>query len=383
MPKSRILVVETLRSLIVFILFYTVFVSAVYAFNGSGAILWQALLLLAPAALNFALRRLCRTFWEQLIAHAVLPVVLAVVLPFEALTVMWIAAVAIMALFSVAFSLRPPSAESAGFIFPVIGLFILLTFWAASGDHSLLTAVYPVALILVISGRMLLTRMIKMDRSLEIMHQTYKQPVDRIITFDYKLTAGVAVVLVAMVAVIYLLVLSPIIGAIMGLSPEVGEFDMPTAPYVPLSLPEGGGDGLDPMAAFRQENGSWAIWEFLTRVLFGIGGIGLVVLAVYVAYRVLMFFLGLRIHKKAASPMGVSAEDQREFIWRAPKIRGQKRRVASNLHPIRKLFKDTAKKHVKMGVPIKKSDTPTEMKDRIRVEDIGELVETYEEVRYK
>jgi hypothetical protein len=74
--------------------------------------------------------------------------------------------------------------------------------------------------------------------------------------------------------------------------------------------------------------------------------------------------------------------DEREFIRPAPRLRSL-RATPAPLHPIRKLFKDTAKKHVKMGVPIKHSDTPTDMKNRIHSEDIGGLVEEYETVRYK
>jgi len=131
------------------------------------------------------------------------------------------------------------------------------------------------------------------------------------------------------------------------------------------------------------ERTSSPFWEFLTNIIFGIVSIGIIALILYVAYRLLMVLLRLRPRRRDMYSDSASTEDEREFIRPKARKRNRIRSVFSELHPIRRLFKETAKKHVKMGVSIKKSDTPTDIKNRIHSEDISDLADEYAEVRYR
>ena len=380
-PKMRKLAIEALGNFTYLLLFYAISATVALMVSDNSAVLWQAGLLAVPVIINFLLRRVCRTFWELLIAHIVLPVLMVVFMPNNPMTFVWVAAVAGLGLYSVILPYRRLPTEAISFGAVCALILVALSFWAAATERMQLVAMYPVVLVLAVAGRMLFIRMIKMDRSLEIIHQSYKQPIDRLIAFDYKLSAGIGAAFVAMAAAIYLLLIAPIVNALRRTTPTVPNIELEDNGRIPDAIIMR--DASPP--AFLEDmphREPWLFWDILTPIVFAIATTLALILVVYGAYRLLMFLLGLKAHKSSLATDTLNITDEREFIRPAPRLRSL-RATPAPLHPIRKLFKDTAKKHVKMGVPIKHSDTPTDMKNRIHSEDIGGLVEAYETVRYK
>ncbi|MCL2286462.1 MAG: hypothetical protein FWC32_08880 [Firmicutes bacterium] len=382
MPKSRQIVVEAIHYLTYFILFYGIFATIVFLISEDTASLLWAGLMIVPGIIFFLFRQITTRLGVLLALHLVIPVLVAVILPNDIINNTWAAIALALTIHSIIFAYQKKPTEIASFIAPCSIILIIFTFWAVNTGNWVLVPMYPVLLAIIVIGRILLIRMIKMDRSLDAIHMSYKQPIDKIITFDYKLTIGLIVAITGVSLVIYLLLISPVSNVIVNMRREAVELDF-----------EGRGLQETPRPApsvhinrlFQlEEHPSSPFWDLLSSVVFGVASIGIIAGVLYGLYRILMFLLSYSSHRSKHQTASVSIEDEREFIRpKASKRRSRIRSVLTELHPIRRLFKETARRHVKMGVPIKQSDTPTDMAGRIQSEDISSLAEEYAEVRYK
>jgi hypothetical protein len=288
-----------------------------------------------------------------------------------------------LAIHSVIFAFSKPPTDTVSFIVPGAIVLIFLSVWAWQTGNLQLAAIYPFLMAVIVIGRILLIRMVRMDRSLEAMQLSYKQSIGKIITFDYKLAAGVVLALVAIALAIYLLLISPLISMLMGAFSDppniefVADRGLPeTMPHVPQEPSQNIFEYYEPRT-FR-------FWDILSQVILGILSLAVIVIIIYGLYRFALFLLSYKVSRKNTGEDFLDLEDEREFIPPPSKNRrGRFRSVFADLHPVRRLFKETAKKHVKMGVPIKKSDTPSEITKRIRTEDISTLTDEYTQIRYK
>jgi len=382
MTKTRRLVVEAIDNITYFALFYGIFAAIIYLITSDPMDLLRATFMIVPAMINFLLRRVTNQLGKLIAIHSVLPILLVVILPNNMITAVWVTITAGLALFSVIFAFRKPPTEAASFIAPCATLFVILSLWSASIGSWHLTVIYPFLLAIAVTGRILLLRLIKMDRSLEAMHLSYKQPIDKIVAFDYKLTAGLIAALVGVSLAMYLLLIAPIAGAIFRAVPALPQIDidsgreMPDDTRLESSLP------ITDLLNIPERAPS-PFWEFLTRIAFGIVSLAIIAIILYGLYRFLMLLLSRRAGNDGMHVDSASTEDEREFIRPQSRTRNRVRSAFTELHPIRRLFKETAKKHIKMGVSIKQSDTPTDIKNRIHSEDISNLAEEYAQVRYK
>ena len=382
MTKTRRLVVEAIDNMTYFVLFYGIFAAVIYLITSDPMDLLRAIFMIVPAIINFLLRRVTNQLGKLIAIHSVLPILLVVILPSNMITAVWVTITAGLALFSVIFAFSKPPTEAASFITPCAALFVLLSLWSASIGSWHLTVIYPFLLTIAVAGRILLLRLIKMDRSLEAMHLSYKQPIDKIVAFDYKLTAGIIVALVGISLAIYLLIIAPIASAIFRAIPALPEIETESDRVMPDAAP------FQPSLSMTDlfdipERAPSPIVELLTRIFFGVVSLAILAIMLYGIYRFLMFLLSHSTHKNNIHADSANTEDEREFIRPKSRTRNRIRSAFTELHPIRRLFKETAKKHIKMGVSIKQSDTPTDIKNRIHSEDISSLAEEYAQVRYR
>jgi len=384
MPTTRKLVIEAIGYFTYFALFYSIFASIVLLITGDPADLLRAGLMIVPGIVYFLLRRIATNLSILLLLHSILPIALGVILPSSMMTIVWVTICGVLALHSVIFAFSKPPTDAISFIIPCSMIFLFLSIWATRAGHGYFTIIYPTLLIIAVTGRILQVRMIKMDRSLEVIQSSYKQPIDKMIAFDYKLTAGLIIVITGMALVLYFLLIAPLTNAIGNANINLPEIEIESNVG---SIPESA--ARPPISPFQDsedlpERPPSLFWDLLTHILFGVVIIGLLALVIYGTYRFLMFLLSTRLYKGNYAANSSDIEDHREFIRPISSRRFQRIRSAlAELHPTRRMFRDTAKKHIKMGIPIKKSDTPTDISKRIQSEDISNLVEEYAQVRYK
>ena len=381
MTKNRILIGEAIDSFLFFVLFFGVFAPIAYLINaGLSSIVYSALMII-PATINFFLRRISRKLGVLLLVHSIIPIAIGIILLTRATTLLWVVIAMALALNSVVFAFRKLPTDRASFIAPCVVIFTFAAGWAFMVGQSHFLMLYPILLTITVLGRILLMRMLKMNMSLDAIETAYKQPIDKIITFDYKLTAGLVVAIPGVAFVIYMLLISPVIELIWQTAvpaieitpPEIGERPIGA---IPAAAPtEAEAHDL----SFREPSRAWRL---LTTVFFGVGSIGVIAGVCYGIFRLVLFILTRSASKYIEQTVETDIEDIREFVRPASTRRRRLHDVFVELHPIRRLFRDTAKKHIKMGVSIKKSDTPTDMAMRIQSEDISNLADEYAQVRY-
>ena len=380
MPNSRKQIVKALDDLTFFALYFGVFSTIAFEITSMG--LLYSTLLIIPAIVNFFLRRITTNLGKLILLHSIIPIALAIILPTHAGVFVWVAISLWLALHSVIFAFRKTPTDTISFIVPAAfilgGISVMDAMYAGT---SIFTILYPALLCIAVLGRILLIRMIKMNSSLDAMHLSYKQPIDKIIVFDYKLIVGIVVVVIAISVIMYVLIIAPLVQLIWNNIPNAPEFggwtrgELPTG-TTPAQPPTASQADIPAPPVFR-------FWNALATVLFGITGIGMLIGTAYGIYRILLYLSSRRYNRDQLESAPTNIQDEREFIRPRAKKQRKKALVAiAELHPIRRMFRDTAKKHIKVGVQIKKSDTPTDIVTRIRSEDISTLAEEYAEVRY-
>jgi len=222
--------------------------------------------------------------------------------------------------------------------------------------------------------------MAQINESLEVITQTSNQPVKKILTFDYKAMAVLSVVMVGAIIFLHVFLVSPALEAISGIRINVLHEPLNIQDSIPELEQAGFAPGMALIGDIDAE--PMLIWRVLER-LFMLLVPPLLVLGVgYFIFRVIREVyrrLGMKNAQDTEHASGL--EDIKEFIS-APKLKRTWFFGPRGEHKLRKRFRETITRHIKKGVPIKKSDTPFDMAGKIRAEDIGSLVDEYAAVRY-
>jgi len=370
--------VEAMDHFTFFILYYSIFsFLAISATNDLDSFL-HGTFLLVPFVINFFLRRIARRFGVLVLLHAPFPILVGLVLsPFPA-TFWWVIMAIALAIHSIVFAFRGPPTEKAGFM--AACCILIGGPGVVTALVGLSAAVYPALLTLAVVGRILLIRMVKMDVSLDTMYNTYNQPINKIMAFDYKLMLGLGAAFAIVAVVLYLAIFAPLSGLLVD--------NLPNPPQFELDAEGRGlfrdvrGEPTPPTGEDFRLQGQRSFWNSIGSIFFLITGIAMTIGIIYGAFIILRYLANRKTAKPELGIESCDLEDEREFILPRNDSRKKRRAVESSLHPIRRLFRDTAKKHIKMGVSIKKSDTPTDIAKRIVTEDINNLANEYAEVRY-
>jgi len=316
------------------------------------------------------------------LTHMIIPVMLIIFLPPTTQGILWIIFSVFTSIFSLGFGLGKKPETSLGFIILTAVFFIFFSLLMADAGNWGLVRVFPLVLVAVSVCRILVVHMTKMDNSLNSANSSSKQAVGNILKFNYKLLTGLTVTFVAIVAVLYLFLVAPLLDAVSNLAPESPAFqrmEFDEAFYSPPSEHMADEEFAEWSARLLTRETPW----YATLILNIILGVIVVFVLSLIIYGIAITLLRWsRISAKVSSTAkndSSQTEDIKEFIL----PRGRKKRVKlDGLHPVRRLFRETLTKHIKKGIPIQKTDTPTDMTHRIPTDDFGDLAKEYSQVRY-
>ncbi|MCL2198085.1 MAG: hypothetical protein FWB80_04100 [Defluviitaleaceae bacterium] len=291
---------------------------------------------------------------------------------------LWVAGgVFVLVLFATTF-FRRGVAIGRGFADFMPVAFIPLSVWAARSGHGGLVTVFSVVMVIVIIGSFVLLHMARMDETLEVMPLSSAAPVRRIISFNYKLMAGLAGLVLVLTLVLFFAVVMPVFGILAEIFPGLPEFVHPERPDMEVAQrPMGGLRDLEtPGMLSREQSPVMQIFGLVIRIVFSVFIVVAVAFCGYMIIRAFLKWSGTRKIYYEQMAKDMDAIDEKEFILPIRK----KERTQQPDNEIRRRFKAAVKRHIKNGVPIEKSDTPSDMQVRITAEDIG--VGEYEQVRY-
>jgi len=240
---------------------------------------------------------------------------------------------------------------------------------------------YPVLIVIVVIAVEARSRMLKVDTSLEMTAKTSVQPIKQILRFDRKLMPILVLVLIV-IALAAHFAIEPQLNRInfSGIERDSG---LPNPQSVETAAPPGASGGMD-LSSLGEGRGPGAFWVILEMLLVFALRIALIVVPIFLLISgALALYRMLAYNKKAPS----FEEDEDEKIFILPeKIQHRIKNPLSyfnwNENKVRRAFRKKVQQHVKAGVPIVFSDTPAEMAERIKGEDLGGLVEEYRRVRY-
>ena len=391
MTRKRKLILAAIDDLAVLAVFYGLAITPVYFITGDSAVLWWMGLIAVPFWANFAIRRVTKVFWQSLLAHLPLLAAVAFVSQFLPMhPVLWIAVGCVLTLFSlVRFSSFAPRGGYDFMIFSALA-FLALTIFSIRAENFLLASVYPVVVTVIVIARVIVLHMLQMDASLEAIRLASEQPVRRIIAFDYKLAAGLGLVVLTLALVLYFVLIAPALGFIARVMPGIPQMDIAyrEVPELFREYPHQGTGGFDP--SLFDEVPPSPVAEVILAILSVVVGAMAISLGIYFLYLITLAVLRLlnsRARRLGADGKKDFAEDEKEFILPLNVKRPRPiKTLLQNEHPTRRLFRETVTQSIKMGVPLNQSDTPTEItntiQSRTQADDIAGLAEEYAKVRY-
>ena len=341
-------------------------------------------LFLVSATVSFCLfmaRRAIRPILPMVLMHLIFPVAAFYFAPDIFSRVLYIGVTLVLVVFSLQQRHNRAPTFSSGFIYVAPIIFIVFALVLGYQGHGYMYNLYAVLMVFACVGSKLHIRMTQVNDSLEVITQTSTQPVKKILAFDYKAMVIFSVILVGLILFLHIFLMRPALEVVSGirvnmqLDPSFGEEADAPAPAPPIG---GMGMGLGELG-YREPS---LILRFMERLLMlaipPLIALGLGIVLFRVA-RNIYRRLGLKGSHDHEHASGY--EDIKEFI-RAPKLKRSWFFGPRNEHKLRKLFRETMTRHIKKGVPIRKTDTPAEMAGKIQAEDVNSLVEEYVVVRY-
>ena len=276
---------------------------------------------------------------------------------------------------------------------------------ARFGFYHLARGFYPFLVLVISVGYPMYVRMVLLDKTLSAISIASVQPVKRILDFDNRVIACLTGGIILFVLGFSLVFVGPFITAarhiplpdpmtIMTYTPEDDYADDLYAEleriieilqedveeWRTIRIPEGIRRFLELFMFYLQR-----VLTFFTLTFLIVVTIAIIAGAVY-----LIVNMWRRYGRRRSRPpltldsqeeeMGYTDIEEREFIL--PVLNFKRRKITSPKDPIRKKFRDKIMEHMKRGVWIPASDTPTEMARRITTEDIRHLASEYSKTRY-
>jgi len=382
MKPFRILIVEAVDNIAYLALFYGIFAMIMYVMLYEASLLRLALIAL-PFWGNFVLRRIFKNFWVSLVAHSGFPIIAFFLLPEMFSRVFWVGATIAMAVYSLKHYFRIQPSSGSGFMVFGGGAIVVLSIGAAFAGYWPLVPIYPPLFLIMAIGRMVLSHMLQMDVSLEAVQLSSAQPVERIISFNYKLMAGLSAAVLAATLLLFFVLVNPA----MNIAAQRFQFPwtLPMPDFYDMAVrePPGTINEFDILSMLGDGDAEPSLFGRIMSIFLLLLGVFSVAGAVILVFIVTFNAITNGLNKKhfSHSENASDTEDTREFIRRTKTSR--KRRDPQGEHPIRRLFRKTVSRHIKMGVPIMKSDTPTDISKRITSEDISSLASNYADIRYR
>jgi len=362
-----------------------------YAVLATPVVLWLdlrvdvlLLMMVIGSCYFFIIRRAIKPVAPMFLAHIIVPVAAWFLAPGMFYMILYIAAAVVLGFFSVYQRYKKFQTISSEFLFFAPGALVALALIVGYLGHTHLYPHYGALIIIVAVGGRLHSRMSTMNTSLRAITLSSNQPLEKILRFDYKAMIILTLLLVGLVLLINVLFIRPILEVISGIS--INFTLEPTEPgeaMIPQDIFDGGVGGINPLQylanTYREPNRFFVIfWQIM---MWAISIVAVAAICILVFFIILTIYRRMRFKKSGDEDLNEGFEDIKEFIP-TPKARSWWRRGPRGEHRVRRLFRETVTRHMKKGVPIKCSDTPLQMADRITKEDIGGLAEEYAGVRY-
>ena len=434
MEKRRALTTEIIDTFLHLIIFYGFFATVLFLTHSDTAYLWQVGLIFVPFAINFFLRRIGKNIVFSVALHLVAPILVIMFSPNDVIKVHWMTMTFALALHSVLYpyyrqpaiyrqqiiipfkranvSANTPEARrekavggeysdrfkntqkvfKGNFVLGIVVVFTALAVITSVSGYWPLPLMHSVIILILLIGRLVHLRMAQMDTSLDAKQSSSKIAVEKIITFDYKLTAVSVLLLIASTLVLYFLLIAPALNMAADLLPGLPNLRPAEYDGYLYTIGEAESIGASEPWLMRLLLGLMlmdTVPDWLKLLLSGflrlfagaliLIGISLVIIGIA---RTVIRVLSFRSYKHGLGFVAEGREIEREFIFDAEKPRKPPRYNRSGEHPTRRLFRETVAKHKSKGVPIEQSDTPAEIAERITTENIKGLVEEYAPVRY-
>lgn len=386
MSTKRRVVIEIIDNITRLAIFYGLFATAVALFAPHQFNLLRMGLVSVPFAINFFLRRISRREATLVAVHAVVPLAAAVVIPLGVYWAIWLVATILMAAQSVKYQFREEITSSVGFSVATAVSFVFLGIVVLGFDSLQVLPLYPIVLLIVLIGRQLVMRMLRMNTALETIHLSSRQPFKRVFAFDYKIMAVLTVLMISMVAVLHFMVISPAMGAVIGLYQRLITYDPPPPEHIDMyeNDEEYEEDANTYVAHEEPESDLAWLWQYLQIIALGLVLLVLLPVSIFLIYQGFVNFMGRYAPDKNRNKTLEDMDGESELTLDTVSKR-RKRSFFSSLfeHPVRRIYRKTVTRNIKKGVGITLSDTPTQVVERVTSEDIQALADEYAVVRYR
>ena len=380
MSNKRDFFMDAFSNLLWFALFYGIFLvpaAMIYQLRMHAMLPVSLVIML----IFFLARRFIRPVVPMFLVHLAVPVAAFFLAPVVIAQVVYIAVAVILAVFSIQQRYARADTFGPGFfiVAPVILVFIALI--VGRQGHEYIYTPYVALIILTGVGSRFHARSTHVNDSLTIITQTSTQPVKKILAFDYKAMAVFCVVIVGLILFLNVFLIRPALEVLSVIRLRLPFGGTPSETYTDIwqDMPDMFG-GVD--LGFLEPTEPWFVWQILERIVLALVPVVVALALGYLLFRAIRHLFGkLRAKDKIDHDHASGFEDIKEFIS-TPKAKRSWFFGSRNEHKLRRLFRETVTRHMKKGVPIKKSDTPVEMAEKIKAEDISSLVDQYAAVRY-
>ena len=385
MIPKRLLFEELLCTIVHFAVFYGIFILvASMVLDIRQPALW-ILLGIVPFMINFLIRRYIRSTMLMIIAHLIIPGLVFFAFDDIIYRVFALAMLVVMLIYSFIQRAKGKSTLEPTFsIFTAIGL-VVMCFVGLHFGHSYMAILYPILIVIVVIGGEIYTRMSKVDMSLEIITKTTNQPTRQILKLDHKMMLATAVILLLLTFASQFALVNPLLDQLSRIPLPSSQEGLPTP-----GLSDRGGRPnltmpLGPMIPYVDEiPDPHPFWEIFNMILMYLIQALIILLLLVSLISGVVNAYKMMGYRRRNTPYQ-EGEDEKIFIIpervkkRLPNLMSFFSRPENKT---RRLFRKKIMRHRKMGVPIVKSDTPTQMASRIEKEDIKVLTAEYEKVRY-
>lgn len=386
MGASRVFVQDFIRLILHFTVFYGLIIIGAMPVIGDDRAAFWCLLAFVPFFINFLIRRYIRSTVLMLIAHLLVPTAAFFMVGDIIMRVFVMVILAVFTVYSLAS--RATGGEEVEAFFGIVSslVMVVLSFLALYYGHRYAAFIYPALVAVIGVGYTLHIRMARVDMSLDAITKTSVQPIRQILRFDHKMMATFVFVLIAITLIGRLVLIDPVLELVSSISlPQQAGADGPGMVFTPQSPLTPHGDIHQMLGqGYTEPHPFWEIFDMVITIL---------VQAAVVALLLTMLISGafavykLMSYRNREIPYR-DGEDEKVFVIpeRVKRARGNLRSVLSRFSRqedrTRRIFRKKVRRHMKMGVPILKSDTPTLIAEKIKSEDITALAEEYKRVRY-
>ena len=386
MTKWRNVICEILDNMAYLLLFYGLLATFLFVYRADARDLRLAWFVTVSFVLNFFIRRITQKLALSIAIHLIMPAVF-LLMPIEISYLMWLLAFILSAIFSILYRSSKEPVSPSPFIVTSAILFIALSFWASNRELWPLLTIYPPILTGIVIVRYFLVRMLQMDKSLESVQSTSQMPIKKILQFDYKVSMLLFLLIVGMCTVFYVFFIGPALRTFTEILPGLPQFSpisyetQRNLSYSPVIY----GNFHDTMDQMPENSNIFAtIIGLMLRSVFSFVAIISVGLFAIFALRAIIRFFGIRseLGKRGRSMSG-GVDDEKEFVFPKKNWLNQKKNfLRENEDPVRRKFREMMQKNIKNGVPLIKTDTPTEISTKV-AENIENLAEEYSIARYR